>query len=268
MNILLCLNKKFINLMTSLIVSIIENNDDELNFYIISKDINAFCLDSMRKHFTRSVNLNLIKIEDDFLKDAPISDRYPLEIYYRIFAPSLLPNSIKRILYLDCDIIVKGSLKKLYNMDFNNNLYIGTTNVKEFLKRFNQIKNKAPKDSEYLNTGVLLMNLELLRKEQNYEEIFDYIKRRSKYFILPDQDIISTLYGNRVILVDNLIYNLSDRTILKYNLGQLDLKKRIDIKWVEENTIIIHYFGKNKPWKKNYKGILKGYYDKYKIENL
>ena len=43
------------------------------------------------------------------------------------------------------------------------------------------------------------------------------------------------------------------------------LKDKIDLKWVKKNTKIIHYIGKNKPWKENYKGILKVYYDKYKV---
>lgn len=268
MNILLCLNKKFLNLMISLIRSIIDNNDGELNFYIISKDISKFDLDYIRKYFKRNITMFLIDIDDDILKDAPVSERYPIEIYYRIFASYFLPKNIDRVLYLDCDIIVKGNLNELYNMDFKNNLYIGTTNVKEFLKKINQIKNKAPKDSEYLNTGVLLMNLELLRKEQNYDEVLNYIKNRNKFFTLPDQDIISTLYGNRVIIVSNLIYNLSDRAIIKHNLSEIDLKKKININWVEENTIIIHYYGKNKPWKDNYHGILKEYYDKYRVDFL
>ena len=37
-------------------------------------------------------------------------------------------------------------------------------------------------------------------------------------------------------------------------------------KWVEENNVIVHYLGRNKPWKPDYKGILKPFYDKYKID--
>ncbi len=265
MNILLCLNKKFLYLMVSLIRSIIDSNEENLNIYVIAKNINTFDLDSTQKYYAKKVEFHLIEINDEPLKDAPVSERYPKEIYYRIFAAKLLPNNLERILYLDCDIIVKGSLKELYEMDFNNNYYIGTTNVKEFLKKVNQIKNKAPRDSEYLNTGVLLMNLNLLRKEQDINKVYEYIKERNKFFTLPDQDIISSLYGNRVIIVDNLIYNLSDRAIMKHNLIQFDMKNLIDEKWVKDNAIIIHYYGKNKPWKEDYHGILKEYYDKYKL---
>ena len=76
--------------------------------------------------------------------------------------------------------------------------------------------------------------------------------------ILPDQDILTALYGEHVKLIDNLRYNLSDRTLLSYNAV---LKKgNVDEAWVRKNTSIIHYFGRNKPWKKKYIGILDVFY--------
>ena len=41
---------------------------------------------------------------------------------------------------------------------------------------------------------------------------------------------------------------------------------KIDLNWVEKNNFIIHYLGKNKPWKDNYKGILEDYYKRYKVD--
>jgi lipopolysaccharide biosynthesis glycosyltransferase len=53
-------------------------------------------------------------------------------------------------------------------------------------------------------------------------------------------------------------FNLSDRILGFYNA---DIKnKRRNINWVRQNTAIIHYCGKNKPWKSNYKGKLGVFY--------
>ena len=107
------------------------------------------------------------------------------------------------------------------------------------------------------------MNLDLLRKEQDTGEVLKYIAKRNWLLTLPDQDVISGLYGNRVKIVDNTVFNLSEREI---RWQKRKKKRTIDEKWVEENARILHYLSKNKPWKENYKGILKPWYDRYKID--
>lgn len=263
MNILLTLNNKYLPQMTSLIRSIEANNDCDLNIYIISNDLTSKSIEPFAKYFSKRTSIAIIPIKDDFLKLAPTSKRYPKAIYYRIFASKFLPDSLDRILYLDPDIIVNGDITSLYNIDLGNNLFAGATTIKKFLTKFNEIKNSAPKGAPYLNTGVLLMNLKLLRIEQNIDEVIEYIERKHLVFTLPDQDIISGLYGDRILLIDSKIYNLSDRGIRFYNLYN---KENIDYDWVKENTKIIHFYGRNKPWNDNYHGILKSFYDKYKID--
>lgn len=263
MNILLTLNTNYLKQMIILMKSLIDHNDDKINCYIISNDLNYNDLIPFTDHFQQRVFFSIIRIDDSFLKDAPTSKRYPKAIYYRIFASHFLPNHLDRVLYLDPDIIINGNLKELYEMKFGENYFIGSTTIKKFLTKFNEIKNNAPKGAPYLNTGVLLMNLELLRKEQSIPEVLEYIKKRHFLFTLPDQDIISGLYGDRIILVEAIIYNLSDRGIKFHNFYN---KNQIDFNWVKQNTKIIHYYGKNKPWNSDYKGILNYFYNKYKID--
>lgn len=265
MNILLTFNLKYLPYAISLIRSIEDNNHVHIDYYIFSNDVNLNHINKYEKYLNKNNSYHIIKIDDKDLQDAPISKRYPREIYYRIFASRFLPSTLDKILYLDPDIIVKGSLEKLYNIDLNNNYFAGATNIKAFLRRFNQIKNNSSRDSEYLNTGVLLFNLKLLREKLNIYKIYDFISERKLLLTLPDQDIISHFFGDKVILVDNRIYNLSDRVLKLYNL-KINKPFELDLKWVEDNTIIIHYFGRNKPWKDNYHGILDVYYNKYKVK--
>lgn len=259
MNLLFTIDINYVKYLVSAVRSIEDNNDDTLDIYIISKDVTIEAIPESA--FKRKHNFYFFQMSPSILIDAPVSKRYPEAIYYRIFASKILPDTIDRILYLDPDIIVKGNLSKLYNMEFGDNFFIATSNVKKFLTRFNQIKNHASKDTVYINTGVMMMNLKLLREKQSIEEVYDYIDKQKAFFCLPDQDIISTLYGDKVLLVDKMIYNLSDRSISQHNAFNLN---KIDEQWVKDNAVIIHYYGTNKPWNDNYKGILKCYYDKYK----
>ena len=266
MNVLLTFDHSYLPYAISLIRSINDYNHCELNFYIFSNDVNYDDLDVYKNYFNNNDHFHIINIDESKFRDAKVTDRYPLTIYYRIFAAKFLPNTLDKILYLDPDIIVKGDLSSLYNIDLGDNYFAGASNIGNFLTRFNQIKNSSEKDAVYLNTGVLLINLKKFRAELNEEEVYAFLERKKYLLTLPDQDVISALYGNKVILVDRLIYNLSDRAITLFNIRNHEKGLKIDLTWVEKNTIIIHFYGKNKPWNEDYHGILKVYYDRYKVK--
>jgi len=261
MNILVTINKNYLNHLKTLLKSIQKSNPKEqFSIYIFHRDLNKKDLNNIKSIINKNMNLFPIKIDNKEIDNYPVyEERYPIEIYFRIFASIYLPKNLDRILYLDTDIIVINKLNKLYNMDFNNNYYIASTNIGKFIHKFNEIRLGLDKEYPYINTGVLLINLEKLRSIKIEYEVNNFIRKKGKVLMLPDQDIISTLYGNKIKVIDNLKYNLSDRTINLYNLKNYNSK--IDLKWIRKNTIIIHYYGKNKPWKKNYKGILNCFYN-------
>lgn len=258
MNILVTINKNYLKYLFVMLTSLIKNNNCEIFVYIVSNDVTNNDVDNF--FIKRKAKYQIIKYTDEVLDSSKTTSRYPSVIYYRLLASKYLPTTLDRVLYLDPDIIILKDLSSFYNVDFGNSYYVGASNIKKFLTKFNELKNKAPKDSPYLNTGVLLINLKELRKIDCDRLIYDYIEKNQSILTLPDQDILQGVFGDKVKLVSNLLYNLSDREIIKHNLKSLE---KIDNKWVEENTFIIHYIGKNKPWSENYKGILQKYYLMY-----
>ena len=62
------------------------------------------------------------------------------------------------------------------------------------------------------------------------------------------------------MVADTFKYNLSDRLIALNNLNPVG-NEIIDMDWVKKNTVIIHYYGDNKPWKEKYNGILDVFYN-------
>lgn len=266
MNILTAINKKYIPYFAAMIRSFADNNPGEHTVYIATKEVTKEDLDAYEGLLPENVTLCPVSFCEDILEGAPTEKRWPKEIYYRIFAAGYLPETVDRILYLDSDIIVKGDISEFYNTDFEDNFFVATTNVHSpFLKWFVRTKNGAKKDTVYVNTGVLLMNLDKLRREQSHDEVIAYIKRRGFFLTLPDQDVISTLYGHKIKIVDGYVYNLNERKIRGWNRRHSGDEK-MDPAWVEKNAKIIHYLGRNKPWNEKYRGILKPYYDKYRVK--
>ena len=78
--------------------------------------------------------------------------------------------------------------------------------------------------------------------------------------MLPDQDVLNGLYWGKIKPVDCYRYNYDARY---YDMIQLFPNPKHDLRWIRENTVFIHYCGKDKPWKENYKGELGLFYKQY-----
>ena len=201
--------------------------------------------------------LHLIRVDEDGLADAPTSDRYPKAIYYRIFAAKYLPDTLERVLYLDPDIVVRQSLRELYEMPMDTAFFAAATHIRGLLHRLNELRLDMDENSPYINSGVMLMNLQALRAEQDMEAVFGYMEAHKGRLMLPDQDIISALYGQRILPLDPIRYNMTEKlfSLHRRNGDGMTLED------VRQQSAVIHYCGRNKPWKPGYLGELNVFYN-------
>ena len=267
MNILITINKKYVKQVNILLNSIqYSNTKENFDIYVLHKDLEESDLKIIHNNLDlKRFQIHLIKITENEIHKFPVYEkRYPVEIYFRIFASKYLPQDLERILYLDADTIVINPLKELYETDFEGNYYVAATHVKKVLHKLNEIRLNIKEDEPYINTGVLLMNLKELRKVNIEKEVKAFIEKNEKKLLLPDQDIIVSIFGDKIKLVDSLKYNLGERTLNTYNINHP--KNQIGLRWICRNTVIIHYFGRNKPWNKQYIGRLDCFY--HKVEKL
>lgn len=257
MNILVTINKNYIEYLLVMLFSYCKNNKYDTNVYIMNNDLDSsdfkYLSNKLKKH---SINIIDIKVDKEIFDDAPKSKRYPETIYYRLLAYKYLPTNIDRILYLDPDLIVNKDIKELYDINLDNYCFAASTHIySSFFRRFNELRLDV-EDIIYINSGVLLMNLDNIRKLNiNENIIYKYINKNRKKLLLPDQDIITKLYHGKILSIDALVYNMTEKLLYKTS-----------IEWVEENSCIIHYCGRNKPWRKHYYGKLDTLYYKYRDE--
>lgn len=185
-----------------------------------------------------------IRINDSIRKIAeslPCNMHFSEEMYYRLFLPWLLPDC-ERVLYLDCDILVRGSLSELYDFDLEDN-YVGAVHdVNKEIRRESIVRLKLKGD--YFNSGVQLLQLERIREKMSQEELLSCIDKISREFLLiyPDQDILNKIYEGRIKEIHK-----------KYNYGAVTSVMH-KLKNPEElhNAVVVHFISSNKPWKKEY----------------
>ncbi|MGT2928734.1 glycosyltransferase family 8 protein [Streptococcus dentasini] len=193
-----------------------------------------------------------IIVGDQPFKDAPTTDRYPDTIYYRLLAHEFLPKDINKILYLDADILCLNDFREFYQQELGQNLYAAASHNADskIMDMINQLRlQNYEMESSYFNTGVLLMNLALIRQTVERQDILDYIEKNQTKLILPDQDVLNGLYADRVQAVPDEIYNYDARYSRLYKARSSGYW---DIDWVIGNTVFLHFAGRDKPWKPNY----------------
>ena len=260
MNLLFSIDRNCMELLLNCLQSVSENGGAKTyDAYILHSDLGMAEKAHICAYAPTNVSCSFLTVPEEMFADFPETKRYPRQIYYRLAAAQLLPESLDRILYLDVDTLIINDLNEFYSTDFENHLFLACTHIRKFLSRVNQVRLDLEENVPYVNTGVLLMHLPLMRKDVKLEEIQAYAADRKNLLLLPDQDILTALYGHRVKLADALKYNLSDRDIDFYNADPSHTK--IDLDWVKKHGVILHYYGRNKPWKENYKGILGVFYE-------
>ena len=98
--------------------------------------------------------------------------------FYRLRLPDLLKD-VKKIIYLDTDTLIYKDLSKLYNYNIEGKYFIGMLEFKgkKFIKRY--------KINNFINTGVMLCNLEEIKKGNIANKIINYIKKNNNNLEFP-----------------------------------------------------------------------------------
>lgn len=178
------------------------------------------------------VNLNCYveKVKDKLFT----RDYYTNTTYFRLFIPELYPQ-YEKALYLDSDTVVLADIAELYNTDIGENLVAAAQegviqNIKVYQDYVEKVVGVASY-KRFFNAGVLLMNLNELRRFQFQEKIL-YLLSTVKYSVIQDEDYLNRMCKGRVKFVDST-----------WN------KMPIDIDNVQiEDIKLIHFNYVYKPW--------------------
>lgn len=243
------------------------NPGRDFRVFVLHSSLTQTELDTVRRAVDGCrMTIEELRISGGGLDEAPTTSRYPREMYYRIFAAQVLPGELDRVLYLDPDVLAINPLGELPFLPMGDALFAACSHVHASLRRFNARRLGMKNDAPYINSGVMLLNLSLLRREQKPETVQEWLTHH-RNLLLPDQDVISSLYGDRILLLDALRYNLGEKFYHSCRMRPRSAgEERLDLSWVRQNTVFIHYCGRNKPWKPRYIGELGVFYEEFMTE--
>lgn len=185
---------------------------------------------------------------------------YPKEMYFRLLSSKVLPTELKRVIYLDPDILVINSIRPLWELDLTGKMFAAAVHegLTDIMSSINNLRLGTTTD--YFNSGIMLMDLEQMRKKVKIEDITAAIEQNHDTLILPDQDILNYLYGEDILKIPETRWNYDARAYSVYlarSTGDCSLE------WVMSNTSILHFCGKPKPWQKEKHSRFKALYLNY-----
>ena len=239
------------------ITSILENANNS-TFYIInilvSKKRKDFSEKNKRKfkdleNQYKRCEIIIFRIDDKLFKYAN-TRRYPVSAYYRLLLADLLPNT-KRIIYLDGDTIVLDDLSEMINLNMKNNIIMGFVDNSYYLAEDFGIKTY-----KYITTGVLLINLEAMKKENITNKFFQFIKNYQHLLKQEDQTIINIVLNGRIGFLPPIygMWDFNNITYLRLHNHYNNYSKKVrcykdtELKKGLNKPSIIHYVFK-KPYK-------------------
>lgn len=235
------------------IISVMENGSlcTKYKFYILTpylfnKETLSKFNDIMKKY--PNCSISYIEMKDAF-KDIKLNiPHITSPTFYRLNAPSLFPQYDK-IIYLDSDVIVEENINEYFSINIDDYYLAGVKAASYHAAKNGNAKycreNGLPAIDQYINAGVILLNLKALRRNGIERE---FIRRTQYGYRSQDQDIINGACYNHIKHI-HYKYNCM---ITKYeNVPEqlLNIFSKEEVLEAHNKPIIIHYAAEEKPWK-------------------
>ncbi len=174
------------------------------------------------------------RIDPSLIRDLPVSGHLTVMTYARYFAPDILDVNIGRLVYLDADTIVTGSLRELFEMDLGNSVVAAGAELEPTASRA-KILLGMPTLTPYRNSGVLVIDTKEWRKRKFAKSIVNYAVQNQSKLLAADQCAFNaTMHG----ITSDLSARFNVIPTPKYGMSI-------------EDPAIIHFVGSPKPWDKN-----------------
>lgn len=207
------------------IMSLLHNNTDadEINIYLIDNNIS----DENKERFKSIVDeygRNIVFIpQPDLAKQTGVEievGRWNISTFFRLFLCTILPDNIDRCIYLDCDTVVRHSLKEFWETDLGDKIVGAVDDCRS--DRY-KIELGLTTDSTYTNNGVLLVDLKSWRKMNVEKDFLDFIIKHNGDITYVDQGVLNGVLAKKNLV--KVLHTKYDAMTVFFDFNFKDLMK-------------------------------------------
>ena len=270
MNLFYTINDAFVPQLGAAICSVCENNRDcpEITFFIGALDVteeHRRQLEELTERYGREIR---------FIPIDNLRERFGFGfdtlgwneiVLARLLIDKLLPGETERVLYLDGDTIVTGSLRELWETDLGGRVLAASAEPTANRERKKQLGLEG---QPYFNSGVLLIDLKKWREEDSGRQILAYYEKTGGKLFAPDQDAINGALRGQIALLSpkynwcNIYWDYPYRTLKKiYRPAEYISEEAF--RDAQRDPRIIHYLGEDRPWRRGNTHRYAGQFERY-----
>lgn len=253
------IDKSYILQAFVVIHSILRNSKENFHFIILTKDEivkEADELCEILHKFYDNFSFSIKRIDENAFSDATIFNSHLSQAaFYRLLISQLVLEYDKCI-YLDCDVLVNGNLKELFEVCIED-YYLAAVKDCHIISDSSkitkhQIQLGIPSVENYINSGVLIMNLRKMRKDCLVDKFLEQAKKKN---LFEDQDVLNfCCYGLiKILPIKYNLFHFYKGNSIKNLFNYPYTNEEFDFDW--DNPFILHMGGIFKPWiSRKYKG--------------
>jgi lipopolysaccharide biosynthesis glycosyltransferase len=259
-------NEKYAPHLGVMFLSVLKNAADSsaIHFYLIDCGVssaNKALICEMVESFSARLHI-LPGREKDF--DQFDAGRYGVAALQRLAMAELLPEHVKRVIYLDSDMIILGDVSQLADFDLGGSPLAAVENLSPKAS----VGINLPR-SGYFNSGMLVVDLDYWRQNAVKEQTIKFLSDNADRALHWDQCALNAVFENQWARLP-IRWNLQTDcfgVLRKYFDGSVGYTKQELIEAIN-SPAIIHYIGKRKPWLWDSYSPYKAFYEHYKSMSL
>lgn len=228
----------------SLTSVLLHNRDLAIHFHLFTDYIDDDYkqrLTALVQQFNTSVTVYVM--DADGLKVLPCGNAWSYATYFRFIAFEYLSAEIDTLLYIDADVVCKGSLRELSQIEFGDHVAAVIQDIDDSRQYAAKRLNTPQFDHDYFNAGVIFANLKQWKAQRFLTTAFTMLMDKNNRFAFLDQDVLNIMFLGKVMFLPRIydaIYGM------KQELKSKDLTKYKQ--FITDDTVLIHYIGVTKPW--------------------
>ena len=171
-HIAICLDNSFVMPVGVMMYSVCTSNiESDIVFHVVADKVSDKSKEEIKCSVSRFSNKTIIFYDfhtSEFDKQNSISRRKNISsvTFYRLFLPIILPSDIEKVIYLDGDIIVRNSLKQLWDITLDEYAAGAVLEAVQLEERCERLGYDS--DLGYFNAGMLLINLSYWKKQYHF----------------------------------------------------------------------------------------------------
>jgi lipopolysaccharide biosynthesis glycosyltransferase len=168
---------------------------------------------------------------------------------YKFIIPEILPAQVEKAIYLDCDLVVRGDLGKLWESNLADNYVLAVRElwipyIKDGIANYKELG--LPGEAKFFNSGVLVLNLKRWRADKISTQLIDHLKRNIEYRTFWDQDTLNTILVEQWGELDprwNVTPGVHKLLAVNSHLFSAEVRESL-----LQDPLVVHYASASKPW--------------------